>query len=294
MLNRRTSNLVQIATVKATVNNWPLSGSKTILYLAKSTVYSCVKSVFCILGPLLCLGASACAIAQSGAIKRAYNAVSIGEYDFALAQLALAEKYGGLSEHRKIEIAYLKAKSYEGLSQVTEAVREYQFIDSTFPKSPYGYLAKEKLKYLQGAEQAPDEPLESAEKVQALSESLRESPLATNTARKDPAFRNYLNDIRKKIDTIWSYPCVKTAGKDDCDFSDAKVTIEVNVTRDGNLSSTRVLKKPGIAIYDFHAIEAIVLAAPFAAAPADLTTGASTIRLVINFKYVDNRMQSTP
>jgi TonB family protein len=242
------------------------------------------------------IGMSSCMTAQIGPIKRAHMAVDLGYYDLALAQLASAEKHTELSEKQKFEIMYLKARSHEGLGKVTDAIRMYQSIENTFPKGPYGYLASEKLRHLQGSDQASVEPLASTNSVEASvpSESLNSSPQKTIATRDDPAYRNYCSDVAKKIDSFWNYPCVKTAGNSDCDFKNAQTTVEIYVARDGNLSSISILKKSGMPIYDFHAIEAIAFAAPFGVMPIDLHPDASSIRVRINFEYHDNRTLSVP
>lgn len=83
-------------------------------------------------------------------MSRAYTAIAEGRYDAALARLAAAEKYVPPSPELEAEISFLRARSYEGLSRLPDAIGIYKYLVATFPKSPYAFQAAERLKALPG------------------------------------------------------------------------------------------------------------------------------------------------
>ena len=244
-----------------------------------------VKPLSCVLLlSLFCLGSSACGLVQRRAIERAHLAIQIGEYDIALKQISVAEKFEGSADKQNAERKYLRAKSYEGLGRIAEAIHQYESISAAFPTSPYAYLADIKLDYLRGSGENSDRPRPE----EPISEAY--GAASTSEANTDgSAFKNYLEEVKKKIDSRWIYPCLKSLISAECDFKTAELIVELNVHRSGNISSTKVLKRSGIDLYDFSAIEAIILAAPFAAIPPNLFTGKDVARLLIHMQYYDNR-----
>jgi hypothetical protein len=97
----------------------------------------------------LCNG---CALPREVTLIRAYNALEEGNYEAALTRLSLAERYPGLSNELKAEVAFLRARSYEGLQDIPEAIGLYRYLVTVFPDSPYSWAAKEKLKWLESRE----------------------------------------------------------------------------------------------------------------------------------------------
>jgi outer membrane protein assembly factor BamD (BamD/ComL family) len=86
-----------------------------------------------------------CALSTEVSLRRAYHAMESGNYEAALSRLSAAERYAGASSELKAEIAFLRAKSYEGLQDVPEAVGLYRYLVAAFPDSPYAWAAREKL-----------------------------------------------------------------------------------------------------------------------------------------------------
>lgn len=92
---------------------------------------------------------SGCALAQTGALARAYSAIKDGRYDSALIRLSEAEKYATPTPALQAEIGYLRGRSYEGLKRVPEAVGSYRYVVATFPDTEFAFQAKERLKELE-------------------------------------------------------------------------------------------------------------------------------------------------
>jgi outer membrane protein assembly factor BamD (BamD/ComL family) len=97
----------------------------------------------------LCNG---CTLSREVSIIRAYNALEQGNYEAALTRLSAAERYASLSDELKAEVAFLRARSYEGLQDMPEAIGLYRYLVAVFPDSPYSWAAKEKLRQLENRE----------------------------------------------------------------------------------------------------------------------------------------------
>jgi hypothetical protein len=114
------------------------------------------KAIILLVGTLgLCNG---CAFTREVSIIRAYNALEEGNYEAALTRLSTAERHAGLSNDLKAEVAFLRARSYEGLQDIPEAIGLYRHLVAVFPDSPYSWAAKEKLKQLESRE-AKSQPI---------------------------------------------------------------------------------------------------------------------------------------
>ena len=83
-------------------------------------------------------------------MSRAYSAISDTRYDAALARLAEAEKLYPPTPELQAEISFLRAKSYEGLRRLSDAIGSYKYIVATFPQTTYAFQATERLKTLEG------------------------------------------------------------------------------------------------------------------------------------------------
>jgi outer membrane protein assembly factor BamD (BamD/ComL family) len=95
---------------------------------------------------------SGCAVTREISILRAYKALEEANYEAALTRLSAAERRAGLSSELQAEVAFLRAKSYEGLQDIPEAIGLYRYLVAAFPNSPYSWAAKEKLKWLESRE----------------------------------------------------------------------------------------------------------------------------------------------
>lgn len=234
-----------------------------------------------ILSSLVILAVSACmsGTPQSPAVRVDFAVVDAKNDGIHLARLEEVEKRSDLSEKQRIDIGYMKAKIHERAGRMGEAFRIYSSIDGMIPKNPYGFLAREKLRQFQNLKE------DSIASFDLELPNVQSSE--TEALKNNIAYRNYVSGIRKKIDTLWSYPCLSKTGKIDCEVKDANATVAIQVTRDGNISRIAFLKRTGIPAYDFNALEAIILAAPFGAMPVSMDMRAINIRIAFN--YVDNR-----
>lgn len=235
------------------------------------------------------LTAAACARHQQ-ALKFAHAAIDVGRYDLGRQYLRRAQSLPLLSEKQKVDIAYLKGKSFEGQGNVSDAIATYQAIDKAFPEHFYGYLARQKLRYLLSDDSEPDAvDLETKPNQPSAAESIGSTRSSQDGARANPAIQNYLLRARNKISGWWSFPCVGHLNPPRCEVRDAQVDVEIFVERDGTVMSMKILATSGTAIYDFHAMEAITLAAPFAPVP-DSVSGSTSIpmRWTLRFQYVNS------
>jgi hypothetical protein len=90
---------------------------------------------------ILGLTLASCAITRSGAWTRAQNAFNAGDYHGAIQRADDVLAYGTPSEEDRANAALLKAKSYEHLGQMSDAVGLYTYVAKTFPQMPQGYQA---------------------------------------------------------------------------------------------------------------------------------------------------------
>ena len=99
----------------------------------------------------------------------------------------------------------------------------------------------------------------------------------------------YIQDLKARIQSTLTYPCVKNSGGG-CEPRDARVVIEFGILRDGSLRFVDVVAPSGVSIYDTESAEAIRRAAPFPPVPADLMAsvpaGSTGIPIRANFNFV--------
>jgi outer membrane protein assembly factor BamD (BamD/ComL family) len=98
---------------------------------------------------------SGCAVTREISMFRAYKALEAADYEAALTRLSAAERLAPLSSELQAEVAFLRAKSYEGLQDIPEAIGLYRYLVASFPESPYSWAAKEKLQWLESREAKP-------------------------------------------------------------------------------------------------------------------------------------------
>jgi hypothetical protein len=89
-----------------------------------------------------------CATAQRGAISRAYSMIENGRYESALKRLSAAESYVETTPDKRAEINFLRARCYEGLNEIDDAIGIYEFIVLNFPDTQYAFRAQRRLKRL--------------------------------------------------------------------------------------------------------------------------------------------------
>ena len=95
------------------------------------------------------LSCGACVVAQNGPLRSARSALEEGDYKEALIHLSAAERYTVPTRDQKAEIISLRARSYEGLENIPEAILLYRHLITAFPHSSYASAAREKLKQLE-------------------------------------------------------------------------------------------------------------------------------------------------
>ncbi len=98
-----------------------------------------------------------------------------------------------MSEKQKVDIAYLKGKSFEGQGNVSDAIATYQAIDKDFPEHFYGYLARQKLRFLLSDNSEPDAvDLENKPNEPSAAESIGSTRSSLDGVRANPAIQNLL------------------------------------------------------------------------------------------------------
>jgi len=85
--------------------------------------------------------------AQHDELIRARSLITSHQYGSALEKLSYAESYRGSTPYG-VEIAYLKAYSYEKLGRNSDAIRTFKYLMERYPDTSYAYQAKERLKIL--------------------------------------------------------------------------------------------------------------------------------------------------
>lgn len=82
---------------------------------------------------------------QQGAMNLAYSNFDHQRYNRALSKLGDAEKHSTLTPELKAEIAFLRARCYEGLKRPSDVLGTYRYIAENFPSTVYGYQARERI-----------------------------------------------------------------------------------------------------------------------------------------------------
>lgn len=106
----------------------------------------------------------------------------------------------------------------------------------------------------------------------------------------DPKFSDWLELIRRAIQSNMTFPCVKDPLSLRCEPRDAKLVVMFGITREGRLQAIEVMRSSGFTIYDDNSVTAIKLAAPFPPVPAAVMAtrpwGATGIPITAFFTYV--------
>jgi TonB family protein len=104
---------------------------------------------------------------------------------------------------------------------------------------------------------------------------------------EDPRYNDYLEQIRRRIQEKWGYPCIKTERS--CEFKEATLDIEFGILKDGRVQFVEVVRPSEYQIYDQYAATAIKLASPFPPVPqAMLNTvkpGSTGVPIRARFAY---------
>jgi TonB family protein len=89
---------------------------------------------------------------------------------------------------------------------------------------------------------------------------------------EDPRYNDYLEQIRRRIQDKWGYPCVKTERS--CEYKEAALEIDFGILKDGRLQFVQVVHNSDYQIYDEYAETAIKLASPFPPVPQAMLAAA--------------------
>jgi TonB family protein len=82
---------------------------------------------------------------------------------------------------------------------------------------------------------------------------------------EDPRYNDYLEQIRKRIQEKWGYPCIKSDRS--CEYIETMLEIEFGILKDGRVQFVDVVRTSEYQIYDEYAATAIKLASPFPPVP---------------------------
>jgi len=88
----------------------------------------------------------------------------------------------------------------------------------------------------------------------------------------NPRFNDYLEQLRRRIQEKWVYPCIK-AGQN-CEYREATLEIEFGILKNGQLQFIEVVRKSDYEVYDESAAIAIKLASPFPPLPPIMLSAA--------------------
>ena len=94
-----------------------------------------------ILASLVFLVTGCANVVQTGSIAQAYENYEDKDYDETLKLISRAESISKPTPELKAELTYLKAKTYEEMSQYEIAETLYEYLKDQHNDSQYGYLA---------------------------------------------------------------------------------------------------------------------------------------------------------
>jgi outer membrane biosynthesis protein TonB len=104
---------------------------------------------------------------------------------------------------------------------------------------------------------------------------------------KNPAYSDYLDQVRRRIKAKWVYPCVKSEATGQCEYKSTQLVIEFGILRDGRVPFVIVRRQSEFDIYDEYAVNAIKLASPFPPVPDALMSGSKKgIPILATFSYI--------
>jgi TonB family protein len=106
----------------------------------------------------------------------------------------------------------------------------------------------------------------------------------------DERFNDYLEQIRRRIQEKWGFPCVRSAASRQCEVHDASLDVHFGILKDGRVQFVDLVRSSQYDIYDEYAMNAIRLAQPFPPVPAALMAtvppGSTGIPIAARFTYV--------
>jgi len=90
----------------------------------------------------------------------------------------------------------------------------------------------------------------------------------------DPAQKEYLEHVRRRIREKWKYPCVLEGRS--CEYKSTSVEAEFGILKDGRLQYVEIVRKSAVPIYDEYVDATIKFAAPFPPVPLFMMRPGST------------------
>jgi len=110
-----------------------------------------------------------------------------------------------------------------------------------------------------------------------------DKPISLNTT--EPEYVSYFNRIKHQIQLVWRYPAQAAQRK-----VSGQLTLNFQVSRNGNLLGVRLVDNSGFEILDLAAVKAVKEAAPYY--PFPITIHKKKISILATFIYSPNSMQS--
>jgi TonB family protein len=106
----------------------------------------------------------------------------------------------------------------------------------------------------------------------------------------DARFGDYLERLRRAIQAKMVFPCIKDPDTLRCEPKDARLVVDMGLTRDGGVQVVEITRTSGMAEYDEVSVNAIKLAHPFPPVPAAMMAaqprGATGVRITVLFSYM--------
>ncbi len=82
---------------------------------------------------------------QQGSIQQAYSNFEDRDYEDTLMYINQAETIKSTTPDMHAELTYLKAKTFQKMGRYEEEEALYKYLLEQYPRTQYGYLAKEQL-----------------------------------------------------------------------------------------------------------------------------------------------------
>jgi TonB family protein len=106
---------------------------------------------------------------------------------------------------------------------------------------------------------------------------------------EDARYSDYLEQVRRRIQEKWGYPCVRRPGGE-CQGHTTSLEVEFGILKDGRLQFVDLIRAADHTLFDEYAMNAIRLAQPFPPVPAAMMAamrpGSTGIPIRARFIYV--------
>jgi len=106
----------------------------------------------------------------------------------------------------------------------------------------------------------------------------------------DAEYNEYLEQVRRRIKAKWGFPCVRSAGKRECEHFSTSLDVHFGILKNGQVQFVDVVRLSDHSIYDDYAVRAILLAQPYPPVPAAMMramkAGSTGLAISARFSYV--------